>query len=139
MAPISYDYLWRSELHNSVSAKDKFQDMNLNQLEVEGNDIFKKDEKITTSFEPSNDENVLNRTYLDTKLSNIGCHILFIQKSYNEFAYLERSNKQSGEFLIESAVKSTLQILYDKGSFENCHNAVEVLKDYLFLIEVDQI
>ena len=36
------------------------------------------------------------------------------------------------EILIQRAVKTTIQILYDKGLFDNFQNAQEVLKDFLF-------
>ena len=48
------------------------------------------------------------------------------------------SNKQSvEEVLIEKAVKTTIQILYDKGLIDTYGNAKEVLKGYL-LFEVDE-
>ena len=55
MAYISYDKLWRSEFYNNVSAKDRFQDISPNQLKLKVNDSCKKDEKLTTNFEPSED------------------------------------------------------------------------------------
>ena len=48
--------------------------INLNQLKLKVNDTYKNDEKIT-NFEPSNDENVINKAYLDEKLSKIEVHI----------------------------------------------------------------
>ena len=45
MANISYDKLCRSEFYNNVSAKDRVQDINLNQLNFKVNGIYKKDEK----------------------------------------------------------------------------------------------
>ena len=42
--------------------------MNINQLKLKVNDAYEKDEKITTKFETSNDEDVLNKFFLDTKL-----------------------------------------------------------------------
>ena len=36
------------------------------------------------------------------------------------------------EVLIQRAVKTTIQILYDKGLFDNYDNADEVIKDFLF-------
>ena len=42
MAYISFDKLWRSEFHNNVSAKDKDQDYNLNQLKLTVNNTQKK-------------------------------------------------------------------------------------------------
>ena len=50
--------MWRSELYNNVSAKDSVQ-KNLNQLRLKMNDTYKKDEKITTKFEPSDKENIV--------------------------------------------------------------------------------
>ena len=42
-------------------------------------------------------------------------------------------NKQSVEnFLIQKAVKTTIQILYDKGLFDKYANADKVLEDFLF-------
>ena len=63
--------MWRSELFNDVSAKDRVQDINLNQLKLKVNDTCKKDEKVTTKFKPSHDEDVKNKAYLDKKLSKI--------------------------------------------------------------------
>ena len=37
------------------------------------------------------------------------------------------------EVLIYRAVKTTIQILHDKGLFDNYNNAEEVLKDFLFV------
>ena len=41
--------------------------MNINQLKFEVHDTYKKDEKITTNFEPVNNENVVNKSYLGEK------------------------------------------------------------------------
>ena len=46
MASISYDKLWWTEFYNNVSAKDSVQDINLNQLKLKVNDIYRKDEKV---------------------------------------------------------------------------------------------
>ena len=43
MACISYDKLWTSEFFNKVSAKDKVQDINLNQFKLKIIDTYKKD------------------------------------------------------------------------------------------------
>ena len=54
-----------------------------------------------------------------------------MEKDYNEFE--EQYNKQSvEEILIQRAVKTTIQILYDKGLFDNYTNADKVLEDFLF-------
>ena len=53
-----------------------------------------------------------------------------MEKDYNEFKL--QYNKQSVEDnLIQGAVKTTIQILYDKRLFDNFQNAEEVLKDFL--------
>ena len=38
----SYDKLWRSEFYSNVSAKDRVQDLNLDQLKLKVNDTYKK-------------------------------------------------------------------------------------------------
>ena len=45
------------------------QDTNPNQLKLGIQDTYGKDENITTNFEPSNGEDVINKAYLDEKLS----------------------------------------------------------------------
>ena len=85
MAYIRYDKLWRSEFYNNVFAKDKVQDIHLNQLKLKVNDTYQKDEKITTSFKPSHDEDVINKAFLDEKLSKKEGDISYIEKDYSEF------------------------------------------------------
>ena len=60
-----------SKFDDIVSKNDKVQDIKSNQFKLEVHDTFKKDDKITTNFEPVNDENVIKKAYLDTKLSKI--------------------------------------------------------------------
>ena len=55
---MSYDESWHSEFHKFVSAKDRVQDISLNQLKHKVNDIYKKDEKLTSKFEAVRDEHV---------------------------------------------------------------------------------
>ena len=69
--------------------------------------------KITTSFEPSNDEDVINRAYLDEKLLKINSHLSLLEKIYNEFK-LHYDKQSVEEILIQRTVKATIQILYDK-------------------------
>ena len=76
---VRYDKLWRSDFYNLVFAKDRVQNITLNQLKLKINDTYGRDEKKTTKFEPSNDEDVVNKAYLDTKLSKIEVHISFIE------------------------------------------------------------
>ena len=77
--------LWESEFDNIVSDKDKVQDLKINQLKLEIHDIHEKEEKITTDFEPINDEDVINKTYLDEKILNINGHLSIFEKDYNDY------------------------------------------------------
>ena len=114
-----------------MSSKDGVQDNNINQLKLKINDAYIKHGKITTSFEPSDNSDVINKDYLDKKLSKIEGRLSLVENNYNEYKLL--SDKQSvEEVLIQRAVKTTLQIFYDKGLFDNHDNADEVLKDFLF-------
>ena len=49
--------------------------MNINQLKLEVLDSYKKDEKITTDFGPTINEDNINRAYLDKKLLKINGQI----------------------------------------------------------------
>ena len=132
MAYISYNKLWGSEFDGIVSKRDKLQDANISQLKLEVHDTYKKDEKITTSFEPVDNEDVINKGHLDEKLIKINGHLSNLEKDYNEFKL--QYNKQNVEdILIQRAVKTTIQILYDKGLFDNFQNADKVLEDFLFV------
>ena len=114
MVYISYNKLWESEFDGIVSKRDKLQDSNINQLKLEVHDTYKKDEKLTTNFEPVDNEDVINKGYLDENLIKINGHLSNLEKDYNEFKL--QYNKQSvEEILIQRAVKTTIQILYDKG------------------------
>ena len=86
MAYIGYNEIWRSEFYNNVCAKDRVQDINLNQGKLKVNGTYKKGGKITTIFESSSDEEVLNRGYLDAVLSKgEGQSLLsYVEKEYNE-------------------------------------------------------
>ena len=54
-----------------------------------------------------------------------------LEKDYNEFKL--QYKKQSVEGIsIQRAVKTTIQILYDKGLFDNYANADKFLEDFLF-------
>ena len=131
MAYISYNKLWESEFDGIVSERDKLQDRNVNQLKLEVHDTYKKDEKITTNFEAVNNEDFINKGCLDEELKKIDGHISYIEKDYNEFK--KHYNKQSVEVvLIQRAVKTTIQIIYDKGLFDNYANADKVLEDFVF-------
>ena len=114
MAYISYNKLWESEFDGIVSKRDKLQDANISQLKLEVHDTYKKDEKITTNFKPIDNVDVISKAYLDEKLKKIDGQISYIEKDYNKFK--KQYNKQSVvEILIQRAVKTTIQKLYDKG------------------------
>ena len=131
MAYISYNKLWEPEFDGIVSKRDKLQDLNINNLKLEIHDTYKKDEKLTTNFEPVDNEDVINKSYLDSKLLKIDGHLSKLEKDYNELKL--QYNKQNVEdILIQRAVKSTIQILYDKGLLDNYANSDKVLEDFLF-------
>ena len=131
MAILSYNRLWESKFDGIVSKRDKLQDLNINQLKLEVHDTYKKDEKITKNVEATDISDVINKGYLDEKLLKIKGHITYIEKDHNEFKL--QYNKQSvEEVLIQRAVKTTIQVLYDKGLFDIYANAHKILEDFLF-------
>ena len=82
------------------------------------------DKKITTNFEPQKNEDFVNKAFLDTEISKLQALLSLIEKDYDEIKLL--SNKQSVEaVLIDKAVKTTIQVLYDKVLFNNYDNAIE--------------
>ena len=92
--------------------------------------------KKTTNFRAVDDGNVLNKGFLDEKLLKLNSHSSSLKKDYNEFEL--KYNKQSVEgILIQRAVKTTIQIHYDKGVFDNYANADKDLKDFLFTTKRD--
>ena len=127
MAYISYNKLWESEFDGIVSKRDKLQDLNINQLKLEVHDTYKKDEKLTTNFEAVDDKDVINKAYLDSKLIKIEGKISKLEKDFNEFKL-----QNVEDILVQRAVKTTIQKLYDRGLFDNFQNAEEVLKDFSF-------
>ena len=61
----------------------------------------------------------------------IESRISLTEKDFNEKRLL--INKQSLDvFLIQKAVKTAIQIFYDKGLFDDFHIANKLLKDFLF-------
>ena len=132
MTYTSYTKLWESEFDNIVSKRDKLQDKNINQLKHEVKDTYKKDENTTTNFKPIDDSDVINKAHLDEKLIKINGHLPLLEKDYDEIKL--EYNKQSVEkILIQRALKTTIQIIYDKGLFNAFPNADKVLKDFLFV------
>ena len=131
MAYISYKKLWESEFDGIVSKRDKLQDLNINNLKLEVLDTYKKDEKLTTNFQPVDNEDVINKAYLDSKLIKVDGHLSKLEQDFNEFK-LQYNKQNVEELLIQRAVKTTIQILYDKGLFDNYAKADKVLEDFLF-------
>ena len=136
MGYISYNKLWESEFDGTVSKRDKLQDANINKLKLEVHDTYKKDQNLTTNFEPIDKEDVENKAYLDEKLKKIDGHITYIEKDYKEFK-LEYNKQNVGDILIQRAVKTTIQKLYDKGLFGSYANGDKVLEDFLFTTRRD--
>ena len=132
MAYISYNKLWESEVDGIVSKRDKLQDVNISQLKLEVHDTYKKGEKITTNFEAVDNEDVINKGYLDEKMIKINGHLSKLEKDYNEFK-LQYNKRSVEDILVQRAVKTTIQILYDNGLFDNFQNADKVLEDFLFV------
>ena len=65
-------------------------------------------------------------------LKKIDDLISYNENDYNEFKL--QYNKQSvEEIFIQRAVKTTIQILYDRGLFDNVANAENVLEHFLFV------
>ena len=67
--------------------------MNINQIKLEIHDIYKKGEKITTNLEPTDDSDVINKSYLDKKVSEKDGHFSIKAKDYNKIQL--HYNKQS--------------------------------------------
>ena len=86
---------------------------------------------MTTHLEPIKIEDVINRAYLDEKLIKINGHISYSEKDYNEIK-LQNIKQSVDRILIQRAVKTTIQVLFDKNLFDNYANADEVLKDFSF-------
>ena len=103
-------------------------------MKLQVHDTYEKDEKITTDVEPTNNEDVLNKAYPDEKLIKMMGHISLLEKDYEEFKL--QNNKQSVEGnLIQQAVKSTIQVLYDKALFDGFLNADKVSKVFFWLTQ----
>ena len=58
-------------------------------------------------------------------------HLSKFEKDYNEFK-LQYNKQNVEEILVQRAVKTTIQLLYDKGLFDKFQNADKVLEDFLF-------
>ena len=61
MAFISYIFLCESEFDKIVFSKDRVQDVNINQRKLKVNNAYQKYGKITTTFKPFDDKDVINK------------------------------------------------------------------------------
>ena len=84
LAFISSNKLWESDFDIIDSKKNKVQDMNIIQLKLKVHDTYRRDEKVTTYFEAVNDSDVINKDYLDGKISKIDDHLSFLEKTTTE-------------------------------------------------------
>ena len=89
------------------------QDIKFNYLTPKVRDICEKNKKITTNFEASNPEDVINIGFLDTKLLKLEGQISYVEKDCNE---LKLQNKE--ELLIERPVRTNIQSIYDTRLFD---------------------
>ena len=103
--------------------KKKIPDMKFDQLKLDVYHTYKKDENLTTNFEAVNDEDVINKGFLATKISKIEGQISNMGKNYHEF---ELHNKEDLQF--ERAVRTTKKFVYEKGFFDIYDNADQVIK-----------
>ena len=136
MAYISYNNLWESEFDKIVSKGDKLQDLSISQIKLEVNDTYTKDKKIGTVFEPINIEDVVIKAYLDKKLLKINGHLSLLEKDYNKFN-LQYKKQSVEDVLVQKVVKTTIQIFYDKGLFDNFQNAHNFIEDFLITTRRD--
>ena len=58
-------------------------------------------------------------------------HLSKLEKNFNEFK-VQYDKQNVEDILSQRVVKTTIQILYDRGLFDTFQNAEEVLKDFLF-------
>ena len=130
MAYISYNKALESEFDGIVSKRDRLQGLKIIQLNFEEHDTCKEDGKIWTNFKAVK-EDALNNGYPGSKVPKLEGQASYFEKTYNE--YILQYNKESvEEFLIRRAVKTTIQILFDKGLFDNYTNADKSSEDFLF-------
>ena len=92
---------------------------------------MKRNDKLTTDFEPINNENVVNKAFRDEKLLKVNSQRSLLEKDYNEIK-LEYNKEHVEEILFPRAVKTTIQILHDKRLFDNFQIFDNVLQEFSF-------
>ena len=88
MAYIVYDNLWRREFYDNVFPKGRVGSINYNHLKFKVKDTYQKVEKTTTNFEPSDNEDVVSKAYLDKTLSEVNGHILYLEKNLKSLIFV---------------------------------------------------
>ena len=91
-AYISYNKAWENEVDYIVFKKDKVQYLKINQLKLQVHNTYKKDETITTSFEPVKYSNIINKGCLDEELFKLNGQLALFEKDYSEFTYKTTNN-----------------------------------------------
>ena len=67
-------------MDNIVSKRNKMQGSSFNELKLKVHDTYKKDEKVTTFFEPTDNSDVINKSNLDGKLVKINGQLSSLEK-----------------------------------------------------------
>ena len=102
-------------------------------MKLKVNDNYRKNAKIGTNFEPSKNEDVVNKARTGTKLSELNRHISYIEEHEKEDKLHSEKNQSEDEVSIQWAMKTTIQIQHDQGLIDDYDNADEVLKRYLLV------
>ena len=88
--------------------------------------------KKTKIFKDTDTSDDINKGYLDEKIFKRKGNISYIEKDYIDFNL--QYNKQSvEEVLVQRTVKTTIEILYGKGLFDNYAIGENVIEDFLFV------
>ena len=72
----------------------------------------------------------MNKAYLDTKSAEVKGDISYMENNFNEFKGYERYKE---EVLVEKAVKTAIQIAFDRGLFDEYDLVNEVLNVSLLI------
>ena len=92
------------------------------------NNLYKNNEKITTKVEPSNDEDVVSKAYLDTSLSKREGHLTKREIDYEEKKVHndKDANQSNNEVKIEKTLKIAGKNYISKELFDEYDDADEV-------------
>ena len=91
-----------------------------------------------TNFQAVNDADIIKNAYLYEKILKINSHLSLLEEEYNEIK-LEYYKQPVEKILIQWVDKKTIQLLYDKGLFDNYANADSVFKIFCLLQGVELI